>query len=155
LTSNGEKLTAEYLDYTLPLASKFETLFLKSTAFTGNLKVISEKVTASNFRMEDLQGNKISNNIKGLKQIQITSELVNPYNKTSEFIYLVQIKDNSDRVVSLSWLQGTMGPFQIINPSTSWNPDKMDSYYVMGFVWKSLEDPIPLSPPMTLDLVIS
>jgi hypothetical protein len=152
LTSSGEKLTAEYLDYTVPLALKNESLSLKSTAFAGNLQVDSEKIETSKFRVEDLQRNEISNKIKGLKQIQLTYELSNPYNKPSEFIYLVQIKDNSEQVVSLSWLQGTIMPLQIINTSISWNPNEKGEYKAMAFVWKSLEEPTPLSPPMVLDI---
>lgn len=151
----GDTATAKYIDDTLPPSYSSNELELIATTMMGSRGPPLERVPAYSFQIQDIAGNNILNMVPLGQQISLRSDLVNQYNRTQDFAYFVQIQDEYDRVVSLSWIQGTLMPFQKLSPSQSWIPTKSGAYSAVAFVWESLKNPSALSPPLTLDFDVS
>lgn len=86
------------------------------------------------------------------KQIQITADIVNNQDKPQAFAYLVQIQNQDGVVVSLSWLTGSLDSSQTLSPAQSWVPTVPGVYTAQIFVWKGIDDPDALSPPLTMKI---
>lgn len=89
------------------------------------------------------------------KQIQITADVSNGQDRDQSFAYLVQIKDQNDVVVQLSWLTGTLTPSQSLNPSQSWTPTSPGTYTAEIFVWNSINNPDALSTPLSMTIAVT
>lgn len=85
-------------------------------------------------------------------QLQITADLTNNQDRAQPFAYLVQIQDENGVTVSLSWITGSLGPGQFMNPSQSWTPTSPGKYTAQIFVWESVNNPDALSEPLTINI---
>lgn len=85
---------------------------------------------------------------------QIVGMISNNQNYDQSFVYITQVKDGSGSVVSLSWIQGELTSNQSLGLSQSWIPTETDSYSIETFVWKSLNDQVPLSPNSVLSYIL-
>lgn len=88
------------------------------------------------------------------KQIMIVADVVNNLDRQQSFAYIVQIKDQNDVTVSLSWLTGMLSPNQTFSPAQSWIPDMPGTYNVEIFVWSSIDNPDALSPPQKITIEV-
>ncbi len=88
------------------------------------------------------------------QRVFIRSTLTSNFHPES-FVYIVQIKDDEDVTVSLSWVQSKLGKDESGSFSQSWVPDRVERYRVETFVWSSLENPLPLSPFRSLEVSAS
>ena len=58
----------------------------------------------------------------------------------SDFLYLVQIKDESDKIIFLSWISGQLRPVQKINPSISRGPPDSGKFAVWIIAWAGFKN---------------
>ena len=82
------------------------------------------------------------------RQLEVTADLNNKQNYKQEFVYLIQVTNEDGKIVSFSWLNGNLNPYQILNIGVIWQPMEQGMYKVETFVWKSLNLPVPLSKPV-------
>lgn len=101
-----------------------------------------------------LQGAKLvsddDNTIQVDNQVMIVADLSNGQDRDQKFAYIVQIHNENDIVVSLSWLTGNLSPYQTFSPAQSWIPTQAGTYTVQIFVWESVDSPTLLSRPLLL-----
>ena len=88
------------------------------------------------------------------EQVRIESDLTNNQDRQQNFAYIVQIKDSDGVTVSLGWITGSLSPNQRLSPALSWTPEKPGVYLAEIFVWDSITNPDPLSPPLHLDIEV-
>lgn len=88
------------------------------------------------------------------EQVRIESDLTNSQDRVQSFAYIVQIKDSDGVTVSLGWITGSLSPNQRLSPALSWTPEKAGVYLAEIFVWDSITNPDPLSPPLHLDIEV-
>lgn len=88
------------------------------------------------------------------KQVQIVTDLSNSQDRAQSFAYIVQVKDSDGVTVSLAWITGSLSPNQHLSPSLSWTPQKAGMYTAEIFVWDSITNPDPLSPPLQLEIEV-
>ena len=86
------------------------------------------------------------------KQIMVVADLSNGQDRDQNFAYIVQIRDENDVVISLSWLTGSLTPRQTFSPALSWTPTYPGIYTIQIFVWESVKNPDALSPPLLLSV---
>ncbi len=88
-------------------------------------------------------------------QIMITADVTNSQNIQQPFVYLTQVKNTDNTVISLSWLTGSLSPRQSFSPAQSWTSAETGLYKIEVFVWKSIDNPEALSAPllMTVNVV--
>jgi len=84
------------------------------------------------------------------KQVMVVADLSNGQDRDQKFAYIVQIKDENDIIVSLSWLTGSLSPGQTFSPALSWIPILPGIYSIDIFVWESVDNPTALSPQLSL-----
>ena len=84
------------------------------------------------------------------EQIMVMADISNGQNIQQNFAYITQIKNDNDVVISLSWLTGSLSPKQSFSPAQSWIPKESGTYHIQVFVWKSIDNPEALSPPLSM-----
>ena len=84
------------------------------------------------------------------EQIMIVADISNNQDVPQNFAYLTQVKNDQDVVISLSWLAGSLSPGQSFSPAQSWTPTQTGTFHIQIFVWKSVDNPEALSPPLSM-----
>ena len=89
------------------------------------------------------------------EQIMIMADISNNQDIQQNFAYITQVKNDSDIVISLSWLTGSLSPRQSFSPAQSWIPTETGRYHIQVFVWESITHPEALSPPLSMTVNVS
>ena len=152
---DGDTLFARYTDRTVPQPFSIEDQvdLLANSTYTSGIAT-SDRITQQNIRIADAHGNLLSSGNEG-DQIFVLSNLVNNLDNQLQFAYLVQIKDENDNVLNLSWMTGAMVSKQSMDASQSWIPNHKGKYTIETFVWSSLANPTPLAKKQALEFTIS
>lgn len=114
-----------------------------------------ERTSIMNPRLENTFGSTVLDNINVNQQIQISADITNHQTKSQNFVYLVQIKDDADIVVSLGWISGQLTPNQELSPSLSWTPNNSGKYTAEIFTWEGLKNHSALSEYIKLSISVS
>ena len=153
--SEGDTVTADYADGTLPLPyTTNDNVSITSTTIIGTIVPPLERAPATNLRIVNAFGSDISV-VSVDQQVQITADLSSGQDKDQDFAYLIQIQDGEGVTVSLSWIAGSLSPGKQFSPSGSWTPTDAGTYTVTVFVWESIDNPTALSPPLTIDVSVN
>jgi hypothetical protein len=99
-------------------------------------------------------GNQIST-VSANDQIQIVGKISNQQNFKQTFVYIFQVKDENNFVVSLSWIQGEISANQNLDISQSWLPQESGKYTVETYAWNSLTNATPLSPSLSTSVFVN
>ena len=153
--SEGDTVTADYADGTLPLPyTTNDQVSITSTTIIGTIVPPLERAPATNLRIIDSFGGSIDT-VAVDQQVQITADLTSGQDRDQDFAYLIQIQDGDGVTVSLSWIAGALTPGQSFSPSGSWTPTSAGTYDVTVFVWESIDNPTALSPPLSIDISVN
>ena len=114
-----------------------------------------QKVTINDPGLVNTSGISIGNNVSVDQQFQISADITNNQEKSQNFVYLVQIKNNEGFVVSLGWISGQLTPDQKLSPSLSWIPNESGQFTTEIYVWESLINHKALSQYTTLQINVS
>ncbi|RDJ31689.1 MAG: hypothetical protein DWQ18_05560 [Crenarchaeota archaeon] len=153
--SEGDTITAEYEDNTLPDPyTTADELDITGTSIIGTIVPPLERAPAANARVVDAFGNALSS-VSVDQQVQVTADLANGQDREQSFAYIVQIQDGNGVTVSLSWIEGSLTAGQSFSPSQSWTPSASGTYEATIFVWESITNPTALSPPQTLSITVN
>ena len=88
------------------------------------------------------------------QKLQIITHIQNMDQNQQNFINIIQITNASDSVVSISWITGSLDKSQKFEISQSWIPKQKGNYNIEAFVWKSFDDPRPLSDKQIQQIVV-
>jgi len=148
------QITAKYTDMTLP----------KPYNTNDNLDILAQKIiisslpTTERLIMNDLDI--LAQNGKSIRELDvgqtgmIFSKITSTLDYTHDFAYIVQIKNEKNDVVSLSWITGEVIPSQELGMSISWTPKEPGKYSIDRFVWNSIKDSIPLTNTISTEILI-
>ncbi len=114
-----------------------------------------ERSSVEDPRLENVFEAPIMDNVNVNQQIQISSDITNHQKKSQNFVYLVQIKNEAEVVVSLGWISGQLTPDQKLSPSLSWTPTNSGKYVAEIFVWEGLKNHNALSEQSKLQISVS
>jgi len=150
--SEGDTVTAEYSDVTLPEPyTDSDDLTLASTLTIGTAFPPLERAPAANARVVDAFGASVAE-VTVDQQVQIAADVSNGQSKDQAFAYLVQVQDENGVTVSLAWITGSLTAGQSMSPALSWTPSASGSYTATVFVWESVDNPTALSPTTSVDI---
>ena len=150
----GDSIFAKYDDHTLPKPfSKSDEISIETSATVDYSVSSINRIHVSPISFSDSFGNTLDSLISEM-QIQVVGKIENQLNYDQEFIYFFQIKNSDNSVISLSWIQGKLSPNQLLDISQSWIPEKSENYVLETYVWNSLNDSIPLSPPLITSIIV-
>ena len=150
----GDSIFAKYDDHTLPKPySKSDEKSIQTSAIIDHSIPAINRIQTTPISFSDSFGNPLTSYISE-SQMQIVGTIENQIIFDQEFIYFFQIKNSANSVISLSWIQGKLSPNQILDISQSWIPTKSGNYILETYVWNSLNDLIPLSPPISTLIIV-
>ena len=150
----GDKIFAKYDDYTLPKPySKSDNQYVETSAKIEHSTSPINRIHVSPIFLSDGFGNPIISFLSNT-QMQIVGNIKNQIDYDQDFIYFFQIKNSHGDVISLSWIQGQLSPNQTLDLSQSWIPQKSDTYMLETYVWNSLNELIPMSPPTSTEIIV-
>jgi hypothetical protein len=150
----GDSIFAKYDDHTLPKPySKSDEKSIQTSAIIDHSIPAINRIQTTPISFSDSFGNPLTSYISE-SQMQIVGTIENQIIFDQEFIYFFQIKNSANSVISLSWIQGKLSPNQILDISQSWIPTKSGNYILETYVWNSLNDLIPLSPPISTMIIV-
>ena len=127
-----------------------QTIFINVRPSSITTSILS----VSNAHIVDALGSSVSTASVD-QQVLVQGEISNHQETGHTNIYIVQIKDSKDIVVSLSWMSGFINPHQSITSAQSWVPHALGTYKAQIFVWQSIDDPLPLSSVTELAINVS
>ena len=148
------QITAKYTDRTLPkpyntndeLDIFAHEVIISSIPSTERLNMNELKILAQN-------GDVITELDIGQTSM-IFSNVKNVLDYSQEFAYIVQIKNENNDAVSLSWVTGEVIPSQELGMSISWMPEEPGKYSIDRFVWNSINESIPLTDKVSTEILI-
>jgi len=145
---------AKYEDNTLPAPHSIQDdldiqIESKLESDTPSL----QRVSVKEIFFADSFGNPLEPTIDETNQIVGSISNNQKYNQS--FVYIIQVKNQDQSVVSLSWIQGELASNQSLELSQSWTPTEIGNYDFEVFVWKSLNDPTPLSQSLSVSFSLN
>jgi hypothetical protein len=150
--SEGDTVTAEYSDVTLPEPYvDSDNLTIASTLTIGTAFPPLERAPAANARVVDAFGSSVAE-VSVDQQVQIAADVSNGQSADQAFAYLVQVQDGDGVTVSLAWITGSLTAGQSMSPALSWTPSDSGSYTATVFVWESVDNPTALSPTTSVSI---
>lgn len=150
----GDGISARYSDYTLPKPySESDNLEIQAQSRVESSIPSTQRLENSEINISDSFGNNLSS-FSSNQQVQLVGSLSNLQEFDQKFVYLFQVKNSQNSVVSLSWIQGQLSSEQNLNVSQSWIPKNSGDYVIETFVWNSLKDPTALSNPITRSISV-
>jgi len=150
--SEGDTVTAEYTDNTLPEPyTDSDNLTVASTLTIGTAFPPLERAPAANARVVDAFGSSVAE-VSVNQQVQIAADVSNGQSADQAFAYLVQVQDGDGVTVSLAWITGSLTAGQSMSPALSWTPSDSGSYTATVFVWESVDNPTALSPTTSVSI---
>ena len=152
---NGDIVTAEYVDRTLPDPYQSgDNVEITAGALIGEYQPPLERIEVKNPQILDEDGHQLSV-VSAKQEIQIAADLTNMTDRTQPFEYIISIKDAKDVTIDTLSMTGTMIKNQSFTSSIFWTPKLPGRYLVTIYVWKSMDSLEPMSPPTNLEMVVS
>ena len=148
------EITAKYTDRTLPKPYNTND----DLDIFAQENVISNIPTSERLSMNELEI--LSQNGELIERLEmgqtgmLFSKVKNTIDFSQEFTYIVQIKNEDNNVISLSWVTGETMPSQELGMSVSWMPQEPGKYSIERFVWNSIQGAIPLTDTISTDILI-
>ena len=151
--SEGDTVTVEYTDVTLPGPdyTTSDDMTIAATLTIGTTTPPLERTPAANARVVDAFGSSVAE-VSVDQQVQIAADVANAQGKEQAFAYLVQVQDSNGVTVSLAWITGSLNAGQSMSPALSWTPSASGSYTATVFVWESVDNPVALSPTVSVSI---
>jgi hypothetical protein len=152
--AEGDTITAEYSDHTLPEPyTTSDDIDVSATAVIGTTVPPLERAPVANARVVDAFGNSLAE-VSVDQQVQIEADLSNGQDGDQAFAYLVQVQDGDGVTVSLAWITGSLAAGQSLSPALSWIPDASGTYEATVFVWESVDNPTALSDTTSVSIQV-
>lgn len=113
-----------------------------------------ERVPIESPRLVNAFGAPVFSHVNVNQQVQISADIT-AANYSGDFAYIVQIKDDENRIISVAWITGNLVQDQSFSPALSWTPHETGVFTAEIFVWKSLGEPDALSEKASIVITTS
>ncbi len=114
-----------------------------------------DRAPAVSPRLVNAFGDQVIEHLNVNQQVQVTADITNNQETTQDFVFIVQIKNDENVIISLGWITGSLNSMQSLNPALSWTPDHSGSYLAEIFVWESLTNQDALSESLSISIITS
>ena len=114
-----------------------------------------DSVDISSARLANAFGATLGDHVNIGQTVQITADIKNNLDESQEFVYIIQVKDDSGRVVDLAWITGLLSPGQSFNTGLSWRSEVGGDFTADIFVWDSLVDRNALDEFEQIEIIVS
>jgi len=114
-----------------------------------------DRAPATSPRLVNAFGDQVIEHLNVNQQVQITADVTNHQETAQDFVFIVQVKNDENVIISLGWITGSLNPKQSLSPALSWTPDHLGSFSAEIFVWESLTNPDALSKLLSINIITS
>ena len=114
-----------------------------------------ERTPIESPRLVNAFGNPVFEHVNVNQQVQISADITNMQAVTQPFVYIVQIRDETDTIISLSWISGSLISGQSFSPALSWIPTNTGTFTAKILVWENMKDADALSEPAEIKITSS
>jgi len=114
-----------------------------------------DRTPATSLRLVDGQDNQVIEHLNVNQQVLVTADITNNQEHDQDFVFIVQIKNDENVIISLGWITGSLNSKQSLSPALSWIPDHSGSYLAEIFVWESLTNQDALSESLSISIITS
>lgn len=114
-----------------------------------------ERADLKNARLVNSFGEAISQNINTNQQVQVAADITNKQISPQTFVYIVQILDENEVALKLTWFSGSLNSQQTFSPAISWYSDRPGTYTAEIYVWDSIKNASALTDPLKLKIIVS
>ena len=148
--SEEDRITAEYIDRTLPEPYKTDDeLPITSSSFIMGRILPTRRVLVNNARFCDMSGHTVER-VTANQEVNIMANLTNAQDTEQKFVCLVQITYPNGAQSRPSPANGLLAPHQFQIQSVAWKPDTPGMHTVTIYVWESMSKPVPLSEQLEM-----
>jgi hypothetical protein len=109
-----------------------------------SLERIREVVDISDLATLDAS-NRVVSSVGVGNPVLVKLSITNKLAEGRDYTYILQVIDQDGFVSSLSWSAGTLTPRQSNAAIIAWVPSERGTYTLQVFVWKSVEEAVPLA----------
>jgi len=153
-----DRITAEYVDYDadpnhIANWTEGKPTILKVTAKAKIVPKIGLPVVLSPLRILNQKGEPVVEAKTG-ELLLIQAELRNTWKISLPVVCIFQVKNAAGEKVYMSWVKSRVEAEKSQTIGLSWTPKEHGTYIIEVYVWKSLEEPEPLSAPTLLALKV-
>lgn len=115
----------------------------------------THRAELKNARLVNAFGEKSSQNINTNQQVQVSADITNKQDKNQDFVYIVQILDQNNVPVQLTWIKASFKSQQVFSPALSWVTDKPGTYTAQIFLWDSIQNADALAARLEFKIIVS
>lgn len=115
----------------------------------------THRAELKNARLVNAFGEKSSQNINTNQQVQVSADITNKQDKNQDFVYIVQILDQNNVPVQLTWIKASFKSQQVFSPALSWVTDKPGTYTAQIFLWDSIQNADALAAKLEFKIIVS
>lgn len=123
--------------------------FPKSTTSQNQFKIETESepsISIKKIQMKDSFDRPMLQGPTAGQKINFVTEISNNDNKKSQsYSYIIQVKDENNKIVDLHWIDGTVDPTKKKTAAILWEPIISGKYTVEIFVWDGIDSALPLT----------
>ncbi|RLI31696.1 hypothetical protein DRO51_03450 [Candidatus Bathyarchaeota archaeon] len=153
-----DRITAEYVDYDADPShianwTEGKPTILKVTAKAKIVPKIGLPVVLSPPRILNQKGKPVVEAKTG-ELLLIQAELKNTWKISLPVVCIFQVKNAAGEKVYMSWVKSRVEAEKSQTLGLSWAPEEPGTYIIEVYVWKSFEEPEPLSAPALLALKV-
>ncbi|KAG2478581.1 MAG: hypothetical protein NPMRTH1_410004 [Nitrosopumilales archaeon] len=114
-----------------------------------------DRAPAASLRLVNVSDNQVIEHLNVNQRVLVTADITNNQEDPQKFVFIVQIKNDENVIISLGWITGTLNPNQSLSTARSWTPDQPGTYLAEIFVWESLENQDALSESLSISIITS
>lgn len=114
-----------------------------------------ERVPIDSPRLVNAFGNPVFEHVNVNQQVQISADITNMQDEVQSFIYILQVRDETGTIISLSWISGSINPGQSFSPALSWIPNETGTFTARIFLWEDMGKADALSQPSEIKITSS
>ncbi len=145
----GGSIEASYFDFRDASGQPREIglTFPKTTNSQNQFKIESEpNISVKKIEMKDSFDRPILQKPIVGQKISFVTEISNDGSQKSQrYSYIIQVKDENNKIVDLRWVDGTVDPIKKKIIEIFWEPILSGKYTVEIFVWDGIDSAIPLT----------
>jgi hypothetical protein len=149
---NGDIVTVEYLDYTLPAPyTSNDVLDISAITFVGQVSSHLDRYSSTNLRITDEFGNMLDT-VSPNQQVNLTIDVTNLFPIELQFVYWIEISGaQSDEM----WIYSSLESGQPSKFSQSWIPPIAGTYSITAHVVDTMVDKNFLAESQIMTISVS
>lgn len=115
----------------------------------------TSRAELKNARLVNAFGDATAQNINTNQQVQISADITNKQGQNQDFVYIVQVLDQNNVPVQLSWIKASFKAQQTFSPALSWVTNRPGTYTAQIFLWDNIQNANALAAKSEIKITVS